>query len=182
MCWWQLEIRKSDSLKSDHQSLSVDQNGHHLVPCVTQYCETTVSKICMPKFPNQIITFHFSHFWFNTKFQYLHDISVHVTWNKTGKLVLICNLIAVYGEGVIKESNVRKWCWMFNEDRTNVYEEQSRRPSLVTEDLKNRIDQNIRTNRSFTLYEIHKKLPHISHSLIHEIVTGYLHCNEKKLC
>jgi hypothetical protein len=29
-------------------------------------------------------------------------------------------LIAVYGEGVMNEPNVRKWCRMFNEGRTNV--------------------------------------------------------------
>jgi hypothetical protein len=49
---------------------------------------------------------------------------------------------------------------MFNEGRTNVHdEEQSGRPSLITEDLKNRIDQHIRANRSFTLDEIHEKFP-----------------------
>jgi hypothetical protein len=48
-------------------------------------------------------------------------------------------LIAVYGEGVMNESDVRKWCQMFNEGRTNVHTEQSGRLSLITEDLKNRI-------------------------------------------
>jgi hypothetical protein len=43
-------------------------------------------------------------------------------------------LIAVYGEGVTNESNVRKWCRMFNEGRANVHdEERSGRPSLITE-------------------------------------------------
>jgi hypothetical protein len=47
---------------------------------------------------------------------------------------------------------------MFNESRTNVHdEERSGRPSLVTEILKNRINQHIRTNRRFTLDEIHVK-------------------------
>jgi hypothetical protein len=51
-------------------------------------------------------------------------------------------LIAVHGEGVMNESNVRKWCWMFNEGRTNVHdEERSGRPALITEDLKKRTDQ-----------------------------------------
>jgi hypothetical protein len=31
-------------------------------------------------------------------------------------------LIAVYGEGVMNESNMRKWCRMFNEGRTNVHD------------------------------------------------------------
>jgi hypothetical protein len=37
---------------------------------------------------------------------------------------------------------------MFNEGRINVFdEERSGRPSLITEDLKNRIDKHIRRNR-----------------------------------
>jgi transposase len=67
-------------------------------------------------------------------------------------------LIAVYGEGLINDSNVRKWYRMFDEGRTDVHgEERSGRPSLITEDLKSRIDQHIRTNRRFTLGEIHEK-------------------------
>jgi hypothetical protein len=54
----------------------------------------------------------------------------------------------MYGEGVMNESNVRKWCRMCNEGRTNVYDQEgSGRPSLITEDLKNRIDQHFRTDR-----------------------------------
>jgi transposase len=65
-------------------------------------------------------------------------------------------LIAVYGEGVMNESIVRKWCRMFNEGRTNVHdEERSGRPSLITKDSKNRIDKHIRTHTRFTLDEIH---------------------------
>lgn len=65
---------------------------------------------------------------------------------------------------------------MFNEGRPKVHEERrSGRPSLITEDLKTRIEQHIRTNRRFTLHEIHEKFPQISHSLIHEIVIEHLH-------
>jgi histone-lysine N-methyltransferase SETMAR len=89
-------------------------------------------------------------------------------------------LIAVYGDGVMNESNVRKWCQMFNEGKTNVHNERSRRPSLITKDLEYRTDQHIRTNRRFTLDEIHEKFPQLSRSLIHEIVKKYLHY--KKIC
>jgi hypothetical protein len=82
-------------------------------------------------------------------------------------------LIAVYGEGVMNESNVRKWCQMFNEERSGC-------PSLMTKDLENRIDQHIRTNTRIILDEIHKKFPQISHSLIHEIVTEHFYY--KKIC
>jgi transposase len=53
-------------------------------------------------------------------------------------------LTAVYGEGVMNESNVRKWYRVFNEGRTNVHdEERSGRPSLITEDLKKQIGEQI---------------------------------------
>jgi transposase len=69
-------------------------------------------------------------------------------------------LIAAYGEVLMNESDVRKWCRMFNEGRTNIRdEERSGRPSLIAEDLKNVIGQHIRTNRRFTLDEIHEKFP-----------------------
>jgi hypothetical protein len=74
-------------------------------------------------------------------------------------------LIAVYEEGATNESNVRKWCRKFNESRTKVHEERSGRPSFITEDLKNRIDQHIKTNWHFTLDEIHEKFHQISHSV-----------------
>jgi hypothetical protein len=64
-------------------------------------------------------------------------------------------LTAVYVEGVMNESSVRKWCQMFNEGRANVHdEEQSGRPSLITEDLKKQIDKQIWQNR---LDELHEK-------------------------
>jgi hypothetical protein len=65
---------------------------------------------------------------------------------------------------------------MFNEGRINVHnKEGSRIPSLITKDLEYRTDQHIRTNRHFTLDEIHEKFPQISRSLIHEIVKKHLH-------
>jgi hypothetical protein len=46
------------------------------------------------------------------------------------------HLAAEYGEGVMNESSVRKWCRMFNEGKKNVHDgERSGRPSLITEDL-----------------------------------------------
>jgi transposase len=84
-------------------------------------------------------------------------------------------LTAVYGEGVMSESSVRKWCRMFNEGRTNVHDEAgSGCPSLITEDLKKQIDEQIRQDRRSTLDELHEKFPQISQSLLHEILSKHL--------
>jgi hypothetical protein len=62
-----------------------------------------------------------------------------------------------------------------NGGRTNVQDdERSGRPSLVAGDLK------ITTNRHSTLDEIHEKFPHISRSLMHDIVTEHL--QYKQIC
>jgi hypothetical protein len=37
---------------------------------------------------------------------------------------IYCQLIALHGEGIMNESDVRKWCLMFNEGRTNVLDEE----------------------------------------------------------
>jgi hypothetical protein len=61
---------------------------------------------------------------------------------------------------------VKKWGRMFNEGRTNVHvEERSGCPSIITEDLKNRTDQHIRTNRCFTPDKIHEIFQQISLSV-----------------
>jgi transposase len=87
-------------------------------------------------------------------------------------------LMAVYGERVMNESVVRKSCRMFNEGTTNVHdEERSGRPSRITEDLK----KQIRQDRRSTLDELHEKLPQISRSLLHEILSKHLGY-KKKLC
>ena len=42
----------------------------------------------------------------------------------------------VYGDNAMSDGMVRKWVRMFNEGRENVHDEaQSRRPSLVNDDL-----------------------------------------------
>jgi hypothetical protein len=90
-------------------------------------------------------------------------------------------LTAVYGEGVMNESSMGKWCRMFNEGRTNVHdEERSGRPSLITEDLKKQIDEQIRQDRRSTLDELHEKFLQISRSILDEILSKHL--GHKKLC
>jgi hypothetical protein len=70
---------------------------------------------------------------------------------------------------------------MFNEGRTNVHdEEQSGRPSFITEDFKKQNDEQIRQDRPSTLDELHEKFHQISRSLLHEILSKHL--GYKKNC
>ncbi|KAJ4433766.1 hypothetical protein ANN_16078 [Periplaneta americana] len=81
----------------------------------------------------------------------------------------------VYGDTVMNERNVRKWCEMFNNGRTNVHDEtRPGRPSLITEDLKTKVNDRILQDRRTSLDELHIAFPDISRSLLGEIVSQHL--------
>jgi hypothetical protein len=66
-------------------------------------------------------------------------------------------IVEVYGEGALNEGNVRKWCRLFKDGRTNVHdEEQSGRPSLVMDDLKEKANAKVRGNRRLRISEFHE--------------------------
>lgn len=63
----------------------------------------------------------------------------------------------VYGDSVMNESSVGKWCVMFNRGRTSVHDEdRSGRPSLVTDELKAKVEDKIQENERFTLSGLHE--------------------------
>ncbi|KAJ4448759.1 hypothetical protein ANN_00150 [Periplaneta americana] len=81
----------------------------------------------------------------------------------------------VYGDTVMNERNVRKWCEMFNNGRTNVHDEtRPGRPSLITEDLKTKVNDRILQDKRTSLDELHIAFPDISRSLLVEIVSQHL--------
>lgn len=89
-------------------------------------------------------------------------------------------ITAVYGD-VMNRQNVSKWCHNFSEGRTAVHNEQkSGRPSLISDDLLHKIEENIRKDRRLTIRELCEFIPEVSKTLIHEIVTKKL--GYKKLC
>jgi len=59
-------------------------------------------------------------------------------------------IVAVYGN-VMNRQNVTKWCRECSEGRTDVHDEQkSGRPSLISDDLLQEIEGEIRANRRVT--------------------------------
>ena len=84
-------------------------------------------------------------------------------------------LVAVYGEHVMNASRVRKLCTMFRNGRTDVHDaERSRRPSVITDALKQKVNRIIRENRHFTISEVYEQWPEVSRSVMYEIVTEHL--------
>jgi len=90
-------------------------------------------------------------------------------------------LCDVSGPNVMSESKVRQWCHLFKEGRTNVHdEERSSRPSVITDDLMEKVNTTIRGNRRFIISELSLKFPQVSRSVIYDIVSEKL--GSKKLC
>ena len=90
----------------------------------------------------------------------------------------LCN---VYGPNIMSKQMVRRWCRQFSEGRQSVHdEERSGRPSLINDELVGLVRQRVMENRRFTITEMGGHFPHISRSLLHEIVSKHLLF--KKLC
>ena len=89
-------------------------------------------------------------------------------------------IVAVYGN-VMNRQNATKWCREFSEGRTDVHDEQrSGRPSLISDDLLQEIEGEIRANRRVTIRLLHYIIPQVSKTTIHEAVTEKL--GYRKLC
>jgi len=70
---------------------------------------------------------------------------------------------------------VTKWCREFSEGRTDVHDEQrSGRPSLISDDLLQEIEGEIRANRRVTIRVLHHIILEVSNTTIHKGVTEKL--------
>jgi len=84
-------------------------------------------------------------------------------------------LVAVYGEHVMNAASVRKWCGMFRNGRSYVDDaERSRRPSVITDALRQKVNRIIRENRHFTIREVYEQCSEVSRTVLYGIVTEHL--------
>lgn len=87
----------------------------------------------------------------------------------------------VYGEGVMNRTSVFKWCREFSGGRTHVHDEQrSGRPSILTDELVQKIEETVREDRRLTVDEISAMFPQLSRTLLYETLTETL--GYRKLC
>jgi hypothetical protein len=82
-------------------------------------------------------------------------------------------LPVVYGKNIIREETVRRWCRLFSDGRTSVHDkcEVVGRPSTVSDDLFQSVDQKICERRRFTISELSCEFPQISRSVLYKIIT-----------
>ncbi|GFY00653.1 HTH_48 domain-containing protein [Trichonephila clavipes] len=76
---------------------------------------------------------------------------------------------------------VRKWVRAFKDGGSNIHdEERSGRPSVITDELIQKVDCKVKENRRFTISSLAEKFPAVSRSVLYEIVSERL--NYRKLC
>jgi hypothetical protein len=63
---------------------------------------------------------------------------------------------SVHGKNVMKKENVAKWCPEFEAGRSD-----------VTDDIIQKIDENICADRRLTIDELHQKCPEVSRTVLH---------------
>jgi len=79
----------------------------------------------------------------------------------------------VYGDNAMSDGIVRKWVRMFSEGRENVHDEaRSGRPSLVNDDLVHKVNETVRDDRRFTIFDLSLHFPQISRTLLYDTVSS----------
>ncbi|GFV74790.1 histone-lysine N-methyltransferase SETMAR [Trichonephila clavipes] len=87
----------------------------------------------------------------------------------------------VYGENIMSDGMVRKWARALKDFRTKIHdEERSGRPSVITDELIQKVDCKVKENRRFTISSLAEKFPAVSRSALYEIVSERL--NYRKSC
>jgi hypothetical protein len=83
-------------------------------------------------------------------------------------------IVEVSGEGAMNRGNVRKWCRLFKEGRTNVHaEEPSGRPSLVTDGLTEGVNANIRYNEHFIFGRPQSEEGPVAKNIVQDWLLGF---------
>ncbi|GFW71246.1 HTH_48 domain-containing protein [Trichonephila clavipes] len=81
----------------------------------------------------------------------------------------------VYGENIMSDGMVRKWVRAFKDGRTNIHDEERRgRPSVITDELIQKVDCKVKENRRFMISSLAEKFPAVSRSVLYEIVSERL--------
>jgi hypothetical protein len=88
-------------------------------------------------------------------------------------------LCVVYGQNVMSEGDVRQWCRMFRDGRTNVHnDQQSGWPSVVSDTRVLRAGQKVCEGWHFTISELLCEFPHILPTVLYKIITDTLGCHK----
>ena len=99
----------------------------------------------------------------------------YLVWKGKPPVEIFNEVKSAYGDCAMNRTSVYKWCREFKGGRTSVHDDQrSGRPSIVTDELVEKIENAVRDDRRLTVDELSDMFPQISRSLLHETVTETL--------
>jgi transposase len=87
-------------------------------------------------------------------------------------------LCGIYRPSVMSKGRVWQWVRKFKDRRTNMHDDHSGRPSIMNDNLVEKLNNKINENQQFTVSELLTCFPLISHALLYETVVERLHYHE----
>ncbi|KAG5317977.1 SETMR methyltransferase, partial [Pseudoatta argentina] len=105
----------------------------------------------------------------------IRSVIRYLVWKGKTPVEVYNEVKTAYGDKGMNRTNVFKWCREFKNGRTSVHDDQrSGRPSILTDDIVENIENALRGDRRLTVDELSAMFPQISRSLLHETITETL--------
>ncbi|KAG5318103.1 SETMR methyltransferase, partial [Pseudoatta argentina] len=105
----------------------------------------------------------------------IRSVIRYLVWKGKTPVEVYNEVKTAYGDKGMNRTSVFKWCREFKNGRTSVYDDQrSGRPSILTDDIVEKIENALRDDRRLTVDELSAMVAQISRSLLHETITETL--------
>ncbi|KAG5323711.1 SETMR methyltransferase, partial [Pseudoatta argentina] len=105
----------------------------------------------------------------------IRSVIRYLVWKGKTPVEVYNEVKTAYGDKGMNRTSVFKWCREFKNGRTSVHDDQrSGRPSILTDDIVEKIENALRGDRRVTVDELSAMFPQISRSLLHETITETL--------
>ncbi|KAG5309177.1 SETMR methyltransferase, partial [Pseudoatta argentina] len=105
----------------------------------------------------------------------IRSVIRYLVWKGKTPVEVYNEVKTAYGDKGMNRTSVFKWCREFKNGRTSVhYDQRSGRPSILTDDIVEKIENALRDDRRLTVDELSAMFPQISRSLLHETITETL--------
>ncbi|KAG5319305.1 SETMR methyltransferase, partial [Pseudoatta argentina] len=105
----------------------------------------------------------------------IRSVIRYLVWKGKTPVEVYNEVKTAYGDKGMNRTSVFKWCREFKNGRTSVHDDQrSGRPSILTDDIVENIENALRDDRRLTVDELSAMFPQISRSLLHETITETL--------
>ncbi|KAG5319446.1 SETMR methyltransferase, partial [Pseudoatta argentina] len=105
----------------------------------------------------------------------IRSVIRYLVWKGKTPVEVYNEVKTAYGDKGMNRTSVFKWCREFKNGRTSVHDDQrSGRPSILTDDIVEKIENALRDDRRLTMDELSAMFPQISRSLLHETITETL--------